>query len=235
MPITTTVAPMYKGRILLVAILCLVFGGWGAYDYWIAIPKQQAQYARYEELKNTFERLEESRLEHLRTGAKPSPAEVQEYQAVTNELGALAPGGTPPKRVGKWDRFTQWFFISCFPFAFYFVWLYRKAVQQRYSLDEAGTLQFQGDPILGSGAWRADEIGDIDMSRWMSKSIAHAVHRDGKRLKLDAYLHKNLELIIGAVASRLYPDKWDKQAKPVKEGEDEAGDSADSEVAMRAE
>ncbi|MCI0364346.1 MAG: hypothetical protein L0Y44_08065 [Phycisphaerales bacterium] len=223
MPITTTVAPLYRAQKLLVAFLCIVFGFWGVYDYVWAIPAQQSRYDRYEQLKTELESLESRKLEHLQRGTRPSQSEIDDFNRVSAALTALAPGGSPPVKVNKWNRATQWFFISCLPFTFYFFWLYKKAKRQVYRLDESGVLHFEGDPVLNSGAWRLDDIADIDMERWMSKSIAHAVHRDGRRLKLDAYLHKNLDLIIGALASRLHPEKWDQQAKRVK-----AGDGTDS-------
>jgi hypothetical protein len=135
------------------------------------------------------------------------------------ELNALSPGGAPPTPPGKWDGLTCWLFMLCLPCAPYFFWLYVKAKKQKYRLEEDGALHFEGDPEYGTGAWGQAEMADIDMSRWMKKSIAWLVHTDGKRLKLDAYLHKNLELIIGAIASRLHPNEWTDEAKPRKADE----------------
>ncbi len=39
------------------------------------------------------------------------------------------------------------------------------------------------------------------------------------RTKLDAYLHRDLDRIIGAIAARLHPERWDAQAKPVRKTE----------------
>ena len=63
---------------------------------------------------------------------------------------------------------------------------------------------------------------------WMAKSIAWLVHSDGTRVKLDDYKHKNLYLIVGAIASRLHPDQWTPEAKPVK-AEQEAAEAVDNE------
>ena len=68
------------------------------------------------------------------------------------------------------------------------------------------------------------------MSKWMAKSIAHVVHTDGTRLMLDDYKHRHLHLIIGAIASRLYPQDWDAQAKIVK-----SSDSGDSDSGHKIE
>jgi hypothetical protein len=216
MAITTTIAPSYGWRMLFVALLCLAFAVWGGYDYFIKIPRQNQVHSEYESLKSDLQRLEERRAQHARMGTLPSAEDVAEYNRIATALNAIAPGGAAPAKPGKLDSLTCWFFMACLPFAPWFFWLYLRAKRQVYQLDDDGTLHFSGDAAAGSGAWRAAQIADIDMSRWMAKSIAHAVHSDGKRLKLDAYLHRNLHLIIGAIASRLHPDQWDADAKPVK-------------------
>lgn len=109
-----------------------------------------------------------------------------------------------------YDRPTQWLFILCLPFVPWSLWVYFSTKSRVYRLDDDGTLHLPGD------TWKADEIADIDMQRWMSKSIAEVVHSDGRRVALDDYKHKDLHLIIGAIASRLYPDQWTEEAKVVK-------------------
>ena len=79
-----------------------------------------------------------------------------------------------------------------------------------YRLDDEGTLH------TPQGTWTRPQIADIDMNRWMAKSIAWVVHNDGSRIKLDDYKFRKLNLIIGAIASRLHPDDWDDEARPVK-------------------
>ena len=80
---------------------------------------------------------------------------------------------------------------------------------------------------------RVPEIFDIDMGRWMAKSVAWVVHADGRRLKLDDYLHRNVHLIVGALASERYPDEWDAEAKRVGAGE-EAGEAEASAAGAEA-
>ena len=46
------------------------------------------------------------------------------------------------------------------------------------------------------------------------------------RLMLDDYKHRDLHLIIGAIASRLYPQDWDDQAEIVKSSDSGEGDSS---------
>lgn len=68
------------------------------------------------------------------------------------------------------------------------------------------------------------------MSRWMSKSIVHVVHENGDRIKMDDYIHKSVHLIVGALASEMYPEQWDQEAKPVKKEEDEAAELDEDEL-----
>ncbi len=153
----------------------------------------------------------------------PSPAYVQ--------AGGLARDGvthtadvSPP---GKFDRATQWMFILCLPFAPYYTWSLLAARRRVYRLDADGTLH------APEGIWTKEEIADIDMGRWMSKSIAHVVHSDGRRIKLDDYVYRNVHLIVGAIASKRYPQEWATNARrrqaeppaspePAREGATEA-------------
>jgi len=147
--------------------------------------------------------------------------------------GVAATGDiTPP---GEFDRAVQWMFILCLPTAPYFLWILLKTKKRVYRLDDDGTFS------APEGTWAADEIADIDMSRWMAKSIAFVVHTDGRRIKLDDYIFRNTHLIVGALACQRYPEQWDEQAKrrkkeeseePAEEGlEDEAEPEADPEKA----
>jgi hypothetical protein len=215
MAITSKIAPLYGGQKIFAALLCLVFGVWGIYDYAVAIPRKQVKFDHYQQLKTHLDQLDEQQSK-LPPGMMLSPAAADDYKATRKELDALAPGGAVPNPPSKWYRFTQWFFILSLPFFPICLWMYIKAKRQVYRLDDDGTLHFAGDPVHKSGQWKQQEIADIDMSRWMAKSIAYVVHSDGTRLKLDAYLHKNLDLIIGAIASRLHPQDWTAEAKPVK-------------------
>ncbi len=113
------------------------------------------------------------------------------------------------KRPSTFDRPTQWAFILCLPFAPYMFYVYvaLQRESRKYRLDDDGTLHHP------KGTWSSEEIADIDMSVWMKKSIAYVVHRDGQRVKLDDYKHKNMHLIIGAIASKYDPRQWDEQAR----------------------
>lgn len=220
MPITTSIAPTYFWRLVLIAGMCVVFGVWGVYDLFVKIPNQEQRYEEFTRLVEERGQFDALREKYKAEGRMPTEEEVRRFQENEQRLQIVAPGGKPPTRPSKFNRLTQWIYIACLPCAPYFVVLLKRSTRQRYALDDEGTLSFEGDPQLGSGTWSKDQIADIDMSIWMKKSIAHAVHADGTRLKLDAYVHKNLELIIGAIASRLYPDEWTAEAKPIKRGDD---------------
>ncbi len=210
MAITTRIAPMYGGQKIFAAVLCAVFGIWGAYDYAVKIPRQEAEYAEYEKLTEQLKGM---------SGRQLNEQEGAVAIAAATRLKEISPDGAAPVKPSKFNSITQWFYIACLPFAPWFLWIYVKTSRQKYTLDDDGTLHYFGDKEHGSGEWKQNEIADIDMGRWMAKSIAYAVHTDGRRLILDAYLHKNLHLIIGAIASRMYPDKWDVEAKIVKAGQ----------------
>jgi hypothetical protein len=211
MAIQTTVAKGYAARMVLIAVLCAVFGVWGIYDYVWAIPAQQTRYEQFVQMTQRKAELEREKA----SGLMPDQAKMDEWDRINQWLSAQKGTPEPPS---TYDRATQWLFILSLPFAPWFLWLFIKAKRQNYRLDDDGTLSFHGDPEFGNGSWPQSEIADIDMSRWMAKSIAWLVKTDGTRLKLDAYLHKDLHLIIGAIASRMHPDEWDADAKPLKKG-----------------
>ncbi len=133
------------------------------------------------------------------------PPAFAAYQLTSTAIDVIGPVTAP----AKYDRIMQWGFISCLPFVPYFLWGFVVARRKVYELDDNDTLH------MPDGAWKADQIADIDMSRWMAKSIAYVVHSDGTRVKLDDYKHQSLHLIIGAVASRLYPGRWDAEANAI--------------------
>ena len=221
-----TTSPAFSAwRSLIIAVAFVILSAWGAYDLWVKIPHQEQVFSLYDAAKTRLAELDARKTDRENRGGGLSQAEVAEYSATKKILDALAPGGTAPTQPGKFNRVTQWFYISCILCVPPFVRSFWRAKHQSYRLEEDGALHFTGDPALESGVWTQAEIADIDMSAWMAKSIAHVVHLDGRRLMLDAYMHRNLHLIVGAIASRLHPAQWDDQAKIVKSGE-ESGKTA---------
>ena len=138
------------------------------------------------------------------------------------------------KKPSKFNRMTQWAFIACLPFApIILLGLFRQA-RRKYRLDKDGTL------TTPKGVFPIDSIEDINMTRWSSSSgnarstwIAEVTTRDGRTIQLDDLIYKNMHLVIGGIASRMYPDKWTAEAKvvPGETGTDgehhEGGESED--------
>ncbi|MCH8342835.1 MAG: hypothetical protein IH983_02490 [Planctomycetes bacterium] len=135
------------------------------------------------------------------------PAAQLAYTANQDALNALSEVRKP----AAYDQIVKGLlFVPCLPMGVSALWMVLVVKRRKFALDEDGTLQ------LPKGPWKADEIADIDMTRWMAKSVAYVVHRDGARAKLDDYKYRNLHLIVGAIASRLHPGEWTVEAKPIK-------------------
>ena len=109
----------------------------------------------------------------------------------------------------KWNRMVQWLFILCGPYAVVAGLQLIGGLRKKYSVDDEGNFHHP------QGSWEATEISDIDMSRWMSKSVAKIVHADGRAVKVDDYVHQDADQIIGAIAHRLRPEEWTDHAKAV--------------------
>ena len=202
MALTTSIARHYALRQIIMAVVCLVLGLWGLYDFAIKIPDQKERWERWDSLMKETAELE------AKSELGPLTAEEKiHYDATRTQLNEL---GSPTKP-GELDRLVKGLaFVPCLPFAPYFLWVYVRTKRRVYQLDDDGTLH------LPEGVWPQDQIADIDMSRWMAKSIAHVVDTQGTRVKLDDYKHRNLHLIIGGSASRLDPNAWDAEARQVK-------------------
>lgn len=123
-----------------------------------------------------------------------------------------------------YDRPVQWMFISSLLFVPFYAWGLIKYAPRIYQLDPDGTLHLPQKKLS------RDDIADIDMNRWMSKSTAELVAVDGQRIKLDAFIFKNLHLIVGAIAHRLHPEQWTSEAKLIKPDEPGSDSHAGGEV-----
>ncbi len=203
MPITSKPAKGHTWRTIIFAVVSVFLGVWGIYDYAVAIPRQFAQVQRFEQI--TKERKE---LEATKDQRQLTAEEGELYDRLTGELNAM--GGTPSPP-GKYDRLIKGLlFIPCLPFGLYLIGFSAYLCRRTYRLDDDGTLH------LPQGAWKPEEITDIDMGRWMKKSIAHVVHANGQRAKLDDYQYRDMFRIVGAIAARLHPNEWDTNAKLLK-------------------
>ncbi|MCA9285032.1 MAG: hypothetical protein KDA22_07455 [Phycisphaerales bacterium] len=210
MAIETNIAPRQKWWNLLYLVLCLALGLWGLYDYAITIPRRTADAERYQAAETRLKELEALAAD----GGSLTEAERGELAEVNSTLASF--GGDVPKMPRTWDRPVQlWLYvIGCGVLGTpYFVWSLWSISRKKFRLEDDGTL------VSPAGTWPADQIADIDMSRWMDKSMAWVVHRDGTRVLLDDYKYKDMHLIVGSLAHRFHPDDWTTEAKLVKKDE----------------
>jgi hypothetical protein len=223
MAIQTRIKPSYTLRIVIIAVVCIGFGLWGAYDFFVRYPADNAhfaEYKRHEEIRTSLD-------EKLSQGQRLTEEEVAQYDAAKAFFDTHKEQPTEHSQLNIWF---QWVYISCLPFGLWMLWSHTRMMKKSYRLEDDGTFHWPG------GSLAAGEIGDIDMSRWMAKSIAHVVATDGRRIKLDDYIHQSTHLIVGSLAVSRYPEQWDAQAKLVKPAEDEAAgeggeEKTDSDIA----
>ena len=258
--LTATIAPGYWIRAVLIALMCLVLGLWGIYDYVVAIPNAERMSDRREVTQDVKAALE-STGDAQTSAAARSDALVQIDAALDGfgpeQTRPEGDAGQPDSDVVWWDmlqvwkntlqgmtgydatptpemqqagllvaeamelygeaqepsaydRPVQWMFIASLAFVPFYFWGVIKYGPRTYTLDEQGAVH------TPEGVFERDRIEDIDMSRWMAKSTAELVLTDGERVKLDAYIFKNLHLIIGSIAHQLHPEAWTEEAKQVK-------------------
>ncbi len=194
MAITTTLATRYWLKTIIMAVVCLVFGVWGIWDYAVAIPNAIQEADRAEFLRETIQPA----LKVLEKGSEERDKAIVELNVTIEEddgldkdwsaalvefRGALSGGGENQQkadnllgeylnkygsvtRPSKFDRPVQWVFMLCLPFGFYYLWAYFKMSKRAtsYRLDDDGTL------TTPEGTWSAEEIKDIDMERWIAKT-----------------------------------------------------------------
>jgi hypothetical protein len=213
MAIRTRIQPFLFYRDIILAVVCAVFGLWGWYDYSVKIPGQEAAFIEFSQLQTEKEQFEK-RLADKETLSPQDEAEFQRIKTTLSQKYLEAPAAPAP-----YDRAVQmWIYVvGCgllgTPYA---IWSLLSLRKRSFQLTEDGTL------VTPEGSCSIDAVRDIDMSRWMSKSIAVATLENGSQSVMDDYKYKNLHLIVGAIAHRLYPDQWTPEAKVVKRQTEEA-------------
>ena len=261
MAITTKLATRYWLKTIVMAVVCIVLGLWGVWDYTVAIPEREQAANRSLVLKvvNTALATERGSAERDKAAVrialslkndvtKPTEEssskqwdldntagwikslklfqaavsggdlETQEQAAVVIEDGLNQYGSvTPPS---KYDRPMQWMFILCLPFSFYYLFKYFQMTKRAktYCLDDEGRL------TTPEGSWAADEILDIDMSTWISKTakarttwVARVTVSGREPIVLDDYVYQDMYLIIGKLANLYYPSEWTPLARRITE------------------
>ena len=229
MAIETTLQARQKWWNILYAVICAVLGAWGAYDYWVTIPRKEAEVAAYEVAATTAEEMEaKARAAAAAPGAAQtlSAEDVKAYEAAK----AVVDKGKPVAPAA-YDRPVQmWLYIiGCGVLGVpWFLWEWLSAASKKYRLNADGSFEFNGRTIP------MEDIADIDMAKWMSKSVATVVAKDGTRITLDDYKFKNSNLIIGGIAARLYPNDWDADGRDLNKIRTQEEAAADAEAAELA-
>ncbi len=223
MKITTTIATHYLLRLVfLVTVPCIAFTAWGAYDLWIKYPYQRWTNDLHDAHRELLDKQEARTISALQPADErlvvianqnqslpedqPLPTETATLDRL-EQLTTQHPRATPPS---AFDDAVCWIFMSCILAVPWAAWRIYRLRSRTIALDDAGLHLPTGE------TWTHNEIASIDMSRWMEKSIAGTVHRDGRRIKMDAYLYKDLEHIIGTIAHRFEPEKWNPDGTLVK-------------------
>lgn len=207
------------------AVICAVLGAWGAYDYWVTIPRKEAEVAAYEVAATTAEEME---AKARAAAAAPGAAQTLSVDDVkTYEAAKAVVDKGKPVAPAAYDRPVQmWLYIiGCGVLGVpWFLWEWLSAASKKYRLNADGSFEFNARTIP------MEDIADIDMSKWMSKSVATVVAKDGTRITLDDYKFKNSNLIIGGIAARIYPNDWDTDGRDLNKirAQEEAAAAAEA-------
>lgn len=225
MAIQATVQPRQILWNLVYAILCGGLALWGAWDYWVTIPRAEQDFERYTAASEEYQSLtEESRRRSLDEAERRSFIAAE---AVVNEFK-----NDPPVKPAAYDRAVQlWLYmIGCGVLgtpAFLWNLVAMPRAARRYRLDDDGSLH------TPAGTFAASEIASIDMAKWMAKSIATVSATDGRSVKLDDYKFRNIHLIVGSLAVRFHPEQWTSEAR-LKEPPAEQGTQSDGDATVAA-
>ncbi len=222
MAIRTSIQPFLFYRDIVMALFCAAFGIWGWYDYAVSIPKREAAFAEYTELTTKKDGLEKQ----ASLGALSS-GDTAELTAIKGRLAKeFIEAPAPPP---AYDRAVQlWVYVvGCgvlgTPWS---LWSLLSLRKRRFEITDDGML------VTPEGSCPVSEVRDIDMSRWMSKSIAVVTLANGATSLMDDYKYKRVHLIVGAIAHRLYPLDWTSEAKIMKKKPTESA-SETTDIAAR--
>lgn len=204
MAIETKIRTSLTLKNIALTVICLGFGIWGWYDYAIKIPQERADFAAFKEAEKVKSELEgEARIAPLNEEQRASYREAEAVLARFTEK---------PIEPSTYDDDIQlWVYIvGCgilgTPVG---IWSQWRLSRKRFKLGDDGSL------ATCDATFAADQLADIDMERWMEKSIATVVTTDGARIELDDYHYQGVEDIVAALAARFHPGKWTSDARPI--------------------
>ena len=218
MAITTSMQPRQFWTNSIYAVVCFVFALWGWYDYSVKYPSMQKAFDEHTLLSDERKAIEE-RKEKEGVLSPDSLARYEEVKARLNEYKEA------PVAPGKYDMAIQlWLYIiGCGVLGTpYFLWNFWSIRRRTYRLEDDGTL------VLPEGTCRIEELKGLDMSRWMSKSIATITMPDGREVALDDYKYKDMDKIVGVLANHFEPGQWTDEVKPVKTDEEAAENATEA-------
>lgn len=217
MAVHTSIQPRQKWWNVTYAAISMVLALWGAYDYWVAIPAKEAAVAAYDSAARSVEDFEAKAQAAASAPGSAQPLSAEEVAAYTQAKSVVDKGRpTPP---AAYDRPVQlWMYmVGCGVLGVpWFLWQWLGTARRRYSLEDDGTL------VAPEGRFGRADIADIEMDKWMSKSLATVVLTDGRKVVLDDYKFRDMHLIVGAIASERYPEKWSPEARDLDRARAEA-------------
>jgi hypothetical protein len=224
MPIETRIRPSMTAKNLIAAAVCFGFGLWGWYDYAVKIPQERADYAAFTEAEKTNSDIELA--SRTKTLTDEERAKAKEARATLDRFKEAKPS----EPASYDDDIQLWvYIIGCGVLSGpYFLYAQWKLTRRRFRLDDDGTLHSR------EGTFAADQLADLDMSRWMEKSIATAVTTDGMRVDMDDFLYKGVEDIVATLAARFHPGQWTSDARPIGDPKSRDTKKAEAEAAAAA-
>lgn len=194
MALQTTLATRFWLKTIIMAIVCVVLGVWGIWDYVVAIPRAEMQASRARLISDTIQPAMITEMGSLEReeatvtlnviinedGGVQNPqwiASLEVFRSALNSVGMNIQDEANALLISelsiygnvtppsKFDRPMQWIFIACLPFGFYYLWKY---IQMK---KKAGIYCLDNEGTLSTpeGIWQSSEIVDIDMSRWIAK------------------------------------------------------------------
>ena len=205
MAIETRIQPKQTAQNIAYAVICLGLAIWGWYDYSVAIPAEEAAYAEFVAAEQA-----KSEVEQLRNGG--AVLDDAQKTVFRDAEAVLAKYTEKPAQPAAYDKPVQlWLYIvGCgllsTPWFVYSQW---RLSRRRYRLHDDGSFE------CAEGRFSRDEITGIDLSRWMSKSIATVETSVGVKIALDDFKYKGVEDIVAAFAARFYPGEWTSDARPI--------------------
>lgn len=202
MAITSTLAPRYFIRRLLLAALFIGVGVFAGYQGWVTYPAQRTAWLEYQELLA----LEEQQVQGQEIGGSAlAPADLA-------RLDTLRARYTKPPRHDRTEFdiiLARWVFVPlCIPIGLFAIITVLIERRKRWVLQDDGTL------VAPEGTFPARQITGIDLVRWIDKSIA-AVHINGgprqpggRSIRLDAFIHDGIEDMVLALEQRFHPERF---------------------------